>query len=166
MSRFLIVVRYTTYMEKTPKRGGEDREVGRERSERPLSLVEAQRQEAFDLVMETLEARWPKELKRSFMSNEKEYALTSAEDCMVAFVQQSREAVEALYQDIVAQNHYRAEQAIAKLLELLTAYERTVAVYAELRTYYPRAAGAIEAVLPPLGAISKHGEKAWQDLNQ
>jgi hypothetical protein len=85
---------------------------------------------------------------------------------MVAFVQQNREAVEALYQDIVAQNHYRAEQAVVKLLELLTAYERTVAIYAELRSYYPRAAGDIEAVLPPLAAIAKHGEKAWQNLNK
>ncbi len=151
-------------MEKTPKRGGE--KSGEGNSERPLSLVEAQRQEAFDLVMEALEARWPKELKRSFMSHEKEYALTSAEDCMVAFVQQNREAVEALYQDVVAQNHYRSEQAVAKLLELLTAYERTVAIYAELRSYYPRAAGDIEAVLPPLAAIAKHGEKAWQGLNK
>ncbi len=153
-------------MEKTPKRGKESGGEGREQRERPLSLVEAQRQEAFDLVMEALEARWPKELKRSFMSHEKEYALTSAEDCMVAFVQQNREAVEALYQDIVSQQHYRAEQAIAKLLELLTAYERTVAIYAELRSYYPRAAGDIEAVLPPLAAIAKHGEKAWQSLNK
>jgi cell wall assembly regulator SMI1 len=76
---------------------------GRERSERPLSLVEAQRQEAFDLVMEALDARWPRELKRSFVSHDKEYALTSVEDCMVAFVQQNREVVEALHQDIVAQ---------------------------------------------------------------
>jgi hypothetical protein len=160
------VSRYTTYMEKAQKRGGENNGEGRERSERPLSLVEAQRQEAFDLVMEALDARWPRELKRSFVSHDKEYALTSVEDCMVAFVQQNREVVEALHQDIVAQNHYRAEQAIAKLLELFVAYERTVALYAELRTYYPRAAHDVERVLPPLGAVAKHGEKVWQTLSE
>jgi hypothetical protein len=106
-------------MEKTPKRG---KELGGEgKGERPLSLVEAQRQEAFDLVMEALSPRLPQELKRSFVSNEKEYALTSAEDCMVAFAQQTPRSVEALHQDIVAQNHYRAEQAMAKLLELFVA---------------------------------------------
>ncbi len=116
--------------------------------------------------MEALDARWPRELKRSFVSHDKEYALTSAEDCMVAFVQQNREVVEALHQDIVAQNHYRAEQAIAKLLELFVAYERTVALYVELRTYYPRAAHDVERVLPPLGAVAKHGEKVWQTLSE
>ncbi len=157
-------VRYTTYMEKTPKRG---KELGGEgKGERPLSLVEAQRQEAFDLVMEALSSRLPQELKRSFVSKEKEYALTSAEDCMVAFAQQHREAVEALHQDIVAQNHYRAEQAVVKLLELFSAYERMVALYAELRSYYPRAAGEVEAALPPLSAVAKHGEKAWQNLSE
>jgi hypothetical protein len=55
------VSRYTTYMEKAQKRGGENNGEGRERSERPLSLVEAQRQEAFDLVMEALDAPSPAE---------------------------------------------------------------------------------------------------------
>lgn len=154
-------------MEKSPKREGKSSvERGRENSERPLSLVEAQRQEAFDLVIEALLPRLPQELKRSFVTHEKEYALTSAEDCMVAFAQQHREAVEALYQDIVAQNHYRAEQAVAKLLELFTAYERLVALYAELRSYYPQAAHDVEKVLPPLSVIEKHGQKAWQALSE
>ncbi len=135
-------------------------------NERPLSLVEAQRQEAFDVVIEALLPRLSHELKRTFISHEKEYALTSAEDCMVAFAQQNREAVEALYQDIVAQNNYRAEQAVVKLLKLFEAYERTVALYAELRTYYPRAAGAVEATLPPLGTIAKHAEKSWHQLSE
>ena len=85
---------------------------------------------------------------------------------MVAFAQQHREAVEALHQDIVAQNHYRAEQAVVKLLELFSAYERMVALYAELRSYYPRAAGEVEAALPSLSAVAKHGEKAWQNLSE
>lgn len=146
-------------MEK-PNVGGANERGG----ERLLSLVESQRQEAFDGVIEVLEARFPVELKRSFRSHEKEYALTSPEDCMVAFAQQNREAVEALYEDIKAKNDYRAEQAIVKLLELFSAYERTVALYAELRSYYPRAAGAVEAKLPPLSAIAKHGQAAWEDI--
>lgn len=133
-------------------------------TERPLSLVETQRQEAFDAVINMLEKRFPVELKRTFISHEKEYALTSAEDCMVAFAQQNREAVESLYEDIVASDNYRQEQAIAKLLDLFISYERTVALYAELRSYYPRAAGVVEEKLPPLGAVAKHATKAWGDI--
>ena len=57
-------------------------------------------------------------------------------------------------------------EAVAKLLELFSAYERMVALYAELRSYYPRAAGEVEAALPPLSAVAKHGEKAWQNLSE
>jgi hypothetical protein len=146
-------------MEK-PKRGG-NKESARESG---LSLVEAQRQEAFATVLEQLEARMPQELKRTFVSHEREYSLTSVEDCMVAFAQQNREAVQSLYEDIVALNDYRAEQAIVKLLRLFESYERTVALYAELRSYYPTAAARVEEHLPPLGAIAKHGDTTWQTL--
>ncbi len=149
-------------MEKSPK--GEKGVVGSERSERPLSLVETQRQEAFAFVMSELDRRFPIELKRTFISHEKEYALTSAEDCMVAFAQQHREAVASLYEDIITQNNYRAEQATVKLLQLFESYERMVALYAELRSYYPLAADAVETKLPPLGQVAKHAEKVWQTI--
>ncbi len=147
------------------KKEGKSRsaEVG---SERPLSLVEQQRQEAFDTVLATLERRFPAELKRTFISHEKEYALTSQEDCMVAFAQQHREAVEALYQDIVLVDDYRQEQAVAKLLKLFEAYERMVALYAELRSYYPRAAAAVEAKLPPLETVRTHADASWRSINK
>ncbi len=129
-----------------------------------LSLVEQQRQEALKTVLDTLEERFPKELKATFESHGREYALTSPEDCMVAFAQQHREVVETLYDEIKEQNNYRAEQAIAKLFELFAAYERTVALYAELRSYYPTAAPRVEAALPPLSEIADHGTKAWKHL--
>lgn len=131
-----------------------------------LSLVAQQRQEAFAVVVEQLQARFPVELKRTFLSHEKEYALTSPEDCMVAFAQQNREAVDALYQDIVAQDDYRAEQAVVKLLKLFEAYERMVALYAELRSYYPQAAGLVEDKLPPLSAVRLHSEKVWHVISE
>ena len=129
-----------------------------------LSLVEQKRQEALSAVLDQLESRFPVELKQSFISNEREYKLTSPEDCMVAFAQQNREAVEALYQDIVAQDDYRAEQAVVKLLELFKAYERTVALYAELRSYYPVAAARVEDQLPPLSDIARHGSTAFAGM--
>jgi hypothetical protein len=150
-------------MEKMPKKGG-----GKSREQvsavEGLSLVEQKRQEALSEVLDQLEVRFPVELKQSFVSNEREYKLTSAEDCMVAFAQQNREAVETLYSEIVAKDDYRAEQAVVKLLELFKAYERTVALYAELRSYYPVAAARVEDQLPPLSEIARHGSVAFKQM--
>ena len=149
-------------MEKIPKM-----EKGEKMTDKleEMSLVERKRQEALDSVLDILTTRFPVELKKSFISYEREYALTSAEDCMVAFAQQNREAVEALYLEIKDANDYRAEQAIAKLLELFLAYEKTVALYAELRSYYPLAVGRVEKQLPPLTEIANHGNKIWKEIS-
>ncbi len=142
-------------MERLPKK---------ESAKEKISLVERQRQEAFDEVLSTLSERFPLEMKKSFESHGKEYALTSAEDCMVAFAQQNREAVEVLYDEIKEKDNYRHEQAIAKLFALFTSYERTVALYAELRSYYPSVAHKVEEKLPPLSHIAEHGEKKWKEI--
>ncbi|MEZ4194793.1 MAG: hypothetical protein R3B53_00110 [Candidatus Paceibacterota bacterium] len=131
-----------------------------------MSLVERQRQEALDIVLDTLAERFPTELKMSFESHGKKYSLTSAEDCMVAFAQQNREAVEALADEIKDQDNYRAEQAIAKLFALFMAYEKTVALYAELRSYYPTAAARVEVQLPPLSNIAEHGVATWKQISK
>ena len=128
------------------------------------SLVEQKRVEALDLVLNELEVRFPIELKGVFVSHEREYRLTSAEDCMVAFAQQNREVVEVLYTEILAKDDYRAEQAVVKLLELFKAYERTVALYAELRSYYPTAATRVEEQLPPLSEIARHGTATYNKI--
>lgn len=141
-------------MEKFPKK--EKAEV--------MSLVEQKRIEALDSVLDELEDRMPVSLKATFESSGREYALTSAEDCMLAFAQQNREAVAALYSEVVSRNDYRAEQATVKLLKLFEAYERTVALYAELLSYYPMAAGRVTEKLPPLSAIAKHGAQAWEEI--
>lgn len=131
-----------------------------------VSLVERQRQEALTSVFDTLFDRLPHTLKATFESHDRTYTLTSAEDCMVAFAQQHREVVEALYTEIKEQNNYRAEQAIAKLYELFLAYEKAVAHYAELRSYYPVAAGRVETMLPPLSQIALHGNAVWDAINR
>ena len=131
-----------------------------------MSLVEKQRQEALDAVLDILAERFPAALKTSFESHGKEYVLTSAEDCMVAFAQQHREVAEVLYEEIRQKDDYRAEQAIAKLHALFLAYEKTVALYAELRSYYPTAAGRVETQLPPLSEIRTHGSTVWKSLSK
>jgi hypothetical protein len=130
-----------------------------------ISLVEKQRQEAFAEVLDLLVERFPVELKKSFESHGREYALTSAEDCMVAFAQQNREAVESLYEEIKDKDDYRTEQAVAKLYALFLAYEKTVALYAELRSYYPTVASKVEEQLPPLSYIAEHGNTQWKKIN-
>ena len=146
-------------MEKIPKTPKAERVAN-------ISLVEQQRQEAFTAVLDVLLERFPNELKKSFESGGRMYALTSAEDCMVAFAQQNREVVEGLYAEIKEADDYRSEQAIAKLFALFMAYEKTVALYAELRSYYPMVAARVEEQLPPLSHIATHGEEKWQDMNR
>ena len=146
----------------TPKQEGESWGKDKEM----LSLVEQQRHEAFDGVLLQLDALFPATLKSTFESNGREYKLTSAEDCMVAFAQQRREVVERLYSSIKEENNYRAEQAIAKLHELFVVYEKTVALYAELRSYYPAVAEKVEVALPPLSEIAKHGSVVWKRVNK
>jgi hypothetical protein len=141
-------------MEKLPKK--EKREI--------VSLVEQKRMEALEAILNELEERMPVTLKTSFESNGREYALTSAEDCMLAFAQQNREAVAALYTEVVSRDDYRAEQATVKLLKMFEAYERTVALYAELISYYPDAAARVTEKLPPLSEIARHGARVWQDI--
>ena len=141
-------------MEKLPKTEGKEM----------VSLVEQKRVEALASVLDQLESRFPVEMKRTFISNEREYALTSPADCMVAFAQQNREAVEALYTEILTKNDYRAEQATVKFLKLFEAYEKTVALYAELQSYYPVAAARITEKLPPLSEITAHGKSVWNDI--
>ena len=131
-----------------------------------ISLVEQQRQEAFAEVLDVLTERFPEELKKSFESQGRKYALTSAEDCMVAFAQQNREVVEGLYTEIKEADDYRLEQAVAKLFALFLAYEKTVALYAEMRSYYPLVAARVEVQLPPLSHIAAHSEAKWQDMNR
>lgn len=129
-----------------------------------MSLVEQKRVEALALVLDELESRFPVEMKRRFISNEREYALTSPADCMVAFAQQNREAVDALYKEVLGKNDYRAEQAMVKLLKLFEAYEKTVALYAELLSYYPAAAARVTKKLPPLSEITTHGKVVWDTI--
>ena len=141
-------------MEKLPKKEGQE----------TMSLVEQKRVEALALVLDELESRFPVEMKRTFISNEREYALTSPADCMVAFAQQNREAVDALYKEVLGKNDYRAEQAMVKLLKLFEAYEKTVALYAELLSYYPAAAARVTKKLPPLSEITTHGKVVWDTI--
>lgn len=141
-------------MEKLPKKEGKE----------TVSLVEQKRVEALASVLDQLETQFPVEMKRTFVSNERKYALTSPADCMVAFAQQNREAVEALYKETISKNDYRAEQAIVKILKLFEAYEKTVALYAELISYYPVAAARITEKLPPLSEITEHGKSVWNDI--
>jgi len=129
-----------------------------------MSLVERKRQEAFARVLDALDERLQNSIGNTFESHGREYPLTSAEDCMVAYAQMMQSEVVTLHAEIVAKNDYREEQATAKLLELFNMYERLIALYTELRSYYPRAASRIEAHVPSLTQIAEHGETLWEEV--
>lgn len=132
--------------------------------EEKISLIERKRQEAFVSVLDALESRLSGTIGSTFESHGREYPLTSAEDCMVAFAQSMQWEVKKLYDEIVARKDYREEQSIAKLLELFNMYERLVALYTELRSYYPSAASRIEAHIPSLTQIASHGQTLWDEV--
>ena len=130
------------------------------------SLVEEKRQEAFTRMCEELDKRLTHDIGRHFEVNGRRYELTSAEDCMVAYAQQMRTEVVKLYEEVLAKDDYYEEKAIAKLLELFRAYERLISLYAELRSYYPDAAGRVEAHVPSLQETAQHGQALWNTVSQ
>lgn len=128
------------------------------------SLVERKRQEAFAEVCDQLDERLSGDLQKTFESHGRKYELTSPEDCMVAFAQQIKSEIEGLHQEIISKNDYRQEQAAAKLMSLAATYERLIALYAELRSYYPNAAKRVESHLPSLEQIAADGQKRWDKI--
>lgn len=139
---------------------------GFENTEAKMSLVERKRQEAFAEVCDALDERLNKGIGMTFEANGRSYELTSAEDCMVAFAQTLQNEIRALYQEIVAKEDYRQEQAAAKLLALINMYERMIALYAELRSYYPNAAARVEAHIPSLSEMAEHGKRLWEEIEE
>ena len=129
-----------------------------------MSLVEKRRQEAFAVVCDRLDEVLGKGIGATFESGGRDYELTSAEDCMVAFAQAMKNEIMTLHKEIVEKNDYREEQAAAKLLALITTYERLIALYAELRSYYPKAAVRVEEHIPSLSEIAKHGQTLWEQV--
>ena len=128
------------------------------------SMVEKKRQEAFGEVCDALDEKLGKGIGKTFESHGRQYELTSAEDCMVAFAQHMQDEIEGLYNEIVKKNNYREEQAAAKLLALINIYERLITLYAELRSYYPNAARRIEAHIPSLEEMAEQGRKEWEKI--
>jgi hypothetical protein len=134
--------------------------------EEHMSLVERKRQEAFSLVLDEFEKRIENGIGPSFSSHGREYPLTSTEDCMVAYAQMMQSEIAMLHKEVVSKGEYREEQATAKLLELFSMYERLIALYTELRSYYPKAASRIEAHVPSLTEIVVHGDSLWAEVQK
>ncbi len=141
-------------------------QVGLQRNSEKVLDNRVKHQEAMDLVLGTFLARLPKEDPRSFSAHEKEYPISSPIDCVVATAQRYREIIEALRQDIVAQNDYYAEQAVAKLSELFVSYEKTVKLNAELHSSYPEGAKKLEEFLPALSAVVVLGEEVSSNVRK
>lgn len=143
-------------MEQTPKE-----EQGNQKRE---SLVERKRQAAFTEITRELNDRLTHDIGKTFEVHGREYELTSVEDCMVAYAQKMRAEVRALHAEVRERDDYYEEKAVAKLLELFRAYERLVALYAELRSYYPVAGAQVSEHIPSLSRTTEHAEALWKKV--
>lgn len=128
------------------------------------SLVEGKRQAAFAEITRELSDRLSHDIGTIFEVHGRQYELTSVEDCMVAYAQKMRAEVRQLHEEVVARDDYYEEKAIAKLLELFRTYERMVALYAELRSYYPVAGASVSEHIPSLQQTSDHAEQLWKHI--
>lgn len=140
-------------------------EPRKERAEKPKSLVEQKRQEAFSSVCQSLNERVTTNIGKTFEVAGRTYELTNVEDCMVAYAQILRQEVTSLHEVVKNRDDYYEEKATAKLLELFRAYERTVTLFAELKSYYPTAAAQVEDYIPALTACDTHAATLWKQNN-
>ena len=151
------------------EKGVGNNESGKNKNE---SLVEQNKQKAFLVMCDELDERLAAvtgedgELGKGFEVSGREYDLTSAEDCMVAYAQSMRQEVSKLYEEVKQKDDYYEEKAIAKLLELFKTYERMVALYAELRSYYPTAAARASEHIPSLDECTKHANQLWDKVKE
>ena len=139
---------------------------GSEGEKKRESLVEHRRQEAFQSVCEALDERLTKQIGRTFEMHGREYELTSAEDCMVAYAQQMRAEMQTLHDEIIQKSDYYEEKATAKLLDLFKTYERLIGLYAELRSYYPVAGARASGYIPSLTECAEHGKQLWEAVKE
>lgn len=139
-------------------------EQATEGNEKKESMVERKRQAAFAEICRELDVRLTHDIGSTFEMHGREYELTSVEDCMVAYAQHMRAGVRQLHEEVLQRDDYYEEKAVAKLLELFRAYERMVALYAELRSYYPVAGADVTEHIPSLSRTAEHAEALWQEI--
>ncbi len=130
------------------------------------SKVERERKRALDKVLNEIDARFESMKKPAFKARGREFPLTCGVDCMVAHSQTLHHVADELYSEVVKKNDYREEQAIAKLMRLFESHAKTMALFAELKEYYPEAAGRVEGYIPALGTSLEHGEIMWSERKQ
>jgi len=130
------------------------------------SRVERERKRALERVLNEIDTRFESLKKPNFKAQGKEYPLTCGVDCMVAHSQTLHKVAAELYDQIVQKNDYREEQAIAKLTRLFESHAKTMALFAELKEYYPEAAKRVEGYIPALAKSVEHGEIMWNERKQ
>ena len=130
------------------------------------SKVERERKRALEKVLNEIDARFEAMKKPAFKARGREFPLTCGVDCMVSHSQTLHHAADSLYSEIVKKGDYREEQAIAKLMRLFESHAKTMALFAELKEYYPEAAKRVEGYIPALGTSVEHGEIMWGERKQ
>lgn len=127
------------------------------------SKVERERKRALERVLHEIDVRFESMKKPAFEAKGREFPLTCGVDCMVAHAQNIYHVADSLYSEILKKDDYREEQAIAKLTRLFESYAKTMALFAELKEYYPEAAARVEGYIPALNTSVEHGEIIWNE---
>lgn len=90
------------------------------------------------------------------------YAIKNEVDYMVARSRAETDAVRELLEDSRKENDYWKEKAAAKLVAFHEHEEKMLSLYAEIRSYHPELAAALEKRRPYLLDILERARDQWE----
>ena len=90
------------------------------------------------------------------------YAIKNEVDYMVARSRAETDAVRELLEDSRKENDYWKEKAAAKLVAFHEHEEKMLSLYAEIRSYHPELAVALEKRRPYLLGILERARDQWE----
>lgn len=91
------------------------------------------------------------------------YAIKNEVDYMVARARAQTDAVRKLLKDTQKENDYWKEKATAKLVEFHEHEEKILSLYAEMKSYHPELAEALEKRRPYLLSLVENARIQWEE---
>ncbi|MCK5590852.1 MAG: hypothetical protein KAI72_02745 [Candidatus Pacebacteria bacterium] len=91
------------------------------------------------------------------------YAIKNEVDYMVARARAQTDAVRKLLKDTQKENDYWKEKAAAKLVEFHEHEEKIISLYAEMKSYHPELAQALEKRHPYLLDLVNNARGQWEE---
>lgn len=94
------------------------------------------------------------------------YAIKNEVDYMVARARAETDAVRKLLEDSRKEDDYWKEKAAAKLVAFHEHEEKMLSLYAEMKSYHPELAAALEKHRPYLLDVLKRARHQWEEQRQ